>query len=130
MRMILDCVHPCRPYEKSRFLDAIFTPAEVRKTIFDMALTKTPGLDGLPTFFYQKYWPIVGEKVTSACLGVLNHGFGLEAETLIVMISKVKRAVRMLDFHPISLRNVTYKIVAKTLANRLRTVIDDVISET
>ncbi|KAK2662981.1 hypothetical protein Ddye_001555 [Dipteronia dyeriana] len=37
---------------------------------------------------------------------------------------------RIPDFHPISLCNVVYKIMAKALANRLRLVLGEVIMET
>ncbi|KAK2646300.1 hypothetical protein Ddye_021495 [Dipteronia dyeriana] len=58
-------------------------------------------------------------------------GLGLEDvnQTLIVLISKVKQGESVTDFCPISLCNVNYKIV-KSLVNRLRTVLDDVISVT
>ncbi|KAK2634368.1 hypothetical protein Ddye_029160 [Dipteronia dyeriana] len=64
--------------------------------------------------------------------GVLNDGQGLEVvnETLITFIPKVKKADKITNYRPISLCNVLYKIVAKTLANRFRGVLGDVISET
>ncbi|KAK3231070.1 hypothetical protein Dsin_002951 [Dipteronia sinensis] len=90
------------------------------------------GLDGLPALFYQKYWSIVGEKVTKACLGVLNDGNDLEEinGTLVALIPKASRAERITDFRSISLCNVLYKIIAKALANRFRMVLGDDISET
>jgi hypothetical protein len=106
----------------SRFLDAQFSPDEVRKAVFDMFPTKAPGPDGLPALFYQKFWPVVGQQVTAACLGVLNDGLGLDGinDTLVRLIPKVRNAKRITDFRPISLCNVLYKIVSKTLANRFR----------
>lgn len=51
-------------------------------------------------------------------------------ETLIMLIPKVKRVERLFEFHPFSLFNVIYKVVAKSIANRLRGVLHDIISET
>uniref|UniRef100_A0A2N9IM41 Reverse transcriptase domain-containing protein n=1 Tax=Fagus sylvatica TaxID=28930 RepID=A0A2N9IM41_FAGSY len=49
-----------------------FTPEEVRTALVQMHPSKAPGADGMPSFFYQKYWHIVGTSVTSAVLSVLN----------------------------------------------------------
>ncbi|KAK3225294.1 hypothetical protein Dsin_005156 [Dipteronia sinensis] len=116
---------------RSDFLDSPFTAIEVKKAVFDMFPTKASGIDGMPALFYQIYWDTVGDTVTHACLRCLNNGDPLDKvnQTLIALIPKVLNANRMVDFRPISLCNVTYKIVAKTLANRFRLVLNDVISE-
>ena len=44
--------------------------------------------------------------------------------------AKVQSPERISDFHPISLCNVLYKIVAKALANHLRLVLVEVIFDT
>ncbi|KAL5745872.1 hypothetical protein ACOSP7_027018 [Xanthoceras sorbifolium] len=66
---------------------------------------------GFNASFYQKIWNIVGYRVSAACLGVLNNGHSMEEIniTLIVLISKVERAVNVRDFCPISLCNVIYQ---------------------
>ena len=40
------------------------------------------------------------------------------------------RSVNIKDFHPISLVGSVYKLLSKVLANRLRTVLDNLISNT
>ena len=45
------------------------------------------------------------------------------------MIPKKSNALEVKDFRPISLIGGVYKIIAKVLANRLKEVIKDVISE-
>ena len=45
------------------------------------------------------------------------------------MIPKKSDAVEVKDFRPISLIGGVYKIIAKVLTNRLKEVIEDVISE-
>ena len=72
--------------------------------------------------FYQKYWDLVGIYVINCVLNVLNVGIlpsGLN-ETYICLIPKVKNSQKIIEFRPISLCNVLYKIIAKVLANRLK----------
>lgn len=51
----------------------------------------------------------------------LNH-------TFIALIPKIKDPNRMVDYRPISLCNVVYKLISKSLANQLKKIIDDIIS--
>ncbi|KAK3221989.1 hypothetical protein Dsin_009014 [Dipteronia sinensis] len=129
---VLQCIQPCLPDGKKALLDAKFTSEDVRTAVFDMYPTKAPLLDGLPTLFYQKFWSVIGDQVTKACLGVLNDGHSLQDVngTFIALIPKVTRAVKVSEFRPISLCNVIYKIVAKAIANRFRMALGDVISGT
>ncbi|KAL5576089.1 hypothetical protein UlMin_017788 [Ulmus minor] len=100
-------------------------------SVFQMAPTKSPGADGMSAIFYQKFWPIIGEEITAACLGFTNggHPLGSINETIITLLPKIKNPTCISKFRPISLCNVLYKIISKMLANRLRKVMDSVISE-
>lgn len=71
-----------------------------------------------------------GPQVTETIFYFLNNGQSdLRLNyTHIVLIPKVKKAFSMVQFRPSSLCNVVYKIAAKVLANRLKGIIDDIIS--
>ncbi|KAK2647882.1 hypothetical protein Ddye_015371 [Dipteronia dyeriana] len=107
--------------------DRFFTVEEVRRAVFIIEPSKAPGLDGFPDLFYQKFWDLVGPSVTAECLRCLNDRGSMEAvnKTLVVLIPKVKSSEYITEFRLISLCNVIYKIVTKTLANRLRLVLDE-----
>ena len=104
------------------FFNSQFTREEVRKVVFYMSPTKDLERDGLPALFYQKFLGTIGPNVVAACLDYLNNGSLDEGmnETLVTLIPKVQVPVKMTDFCPISLCNVIYKIIAKSMANRFR----------
>lgn len=92
---------------------------------------KAPGPDGLPALFYQKYWHIVGNEVSKLVLDVLNNcrDPGDLNCNFIVLIPKGKNPTTPKDFRPISLCNVVMKIVTKTISNRIKVILSDLIDE-
>lgn len=63
---------------------------------------------------------------------VLNSGGSLEGpnETFIFLIPKVKSPKLVTNYKPISLCDVLYKIIFKTIANKLKKILPDIISPT
>ena len=117
--------------EMNTALSQEFTVEKVKAAIGQMHPTKAPGLDGMSTLFYQKYWDIVGCDVANMVLNALNSNASIANlnNTYITLVPKVKMPNKMKDFHPISLCNVAYKLLSKVLANRLKTVLSHIISE-
>lgn len=116
--------------ESLSILNHDFSASEVREAIFQMFPTKAPGPDGFSAIFYQKLWNIVGVDITRATLKMLNdcHMGGI-GDTVICLIPKSSGAVKVDDFRPISLCNVTSKLISKVLANRLKRVLPEVVTE-
>jgi hypothetical protein len=104
---------------------------EVKNALFQMFPTKAPGPDGFPAYFFQTHWELCGEEVTSAVIRVLKGEDDMRDinQTFLVLIPKVARPEELGQFRPISLCNVIYKIASKTLANRLKECLPEIIAE-
>src|ERR1044072_6799110 len=94
--------------------------------------TKAPGMDGLPALFYQNFWHIIGDEVSSLCLRILHGQLSPDFlnQTLLVLIPKTKRPDHANQFRPISLCNVIFKIITKTIATRLKLILPHIVDET
>jgi hypothetical protein len=111
-------------------LNTDFTAEEVYNAIKEMKSMAAPGPDGLPALFYHTYWDIVGKDVTKEALEILNQHKDPSHinHTYICLIPKIPNPTQASDLRPISLCNVTLKIVTETIANRLKTILPDIIS--
>ena len=89
-------------------LTANFTADEVNSAIFSMHPDKSPGRDGMNPAFDQRFWEIIGNDISSACINILstnNIPVGLN-NTLVVLIPKKTTLETTNDLRPISLCNV------------------------
>ena len=93
--------------------------------------TKSPGPDGFPAHFFQRNWGVCGDDVTEMALRVLNGMDSPEVinKTFIVLIPKVQNPTSLVQFHPISLCNVIFKIISKVHSNRLKKILPELISQ-
>ncbi|XP_056847414.1 uncharacterized protein LOC108829345 [Raphanus sativus] len=113
-------------------LTAPVTEWEIKLALFAMHPEKAPGPDGMTALFYQKFWDIVKDDLTLMVNKFLTEGImpdGLN-ETNICLIPKTTKPSDMAQFRPISLCNVSYKIISKVQCQRLKKVLPGLISET
>ncbi|KAL0301519.1 UNVERIFIED_CONTAM: hypothetical protein Sradi_6428700 [Sesamum radiatum] len=103
---------------------------EIKLTFFDIAEDKSPGPNGYTTTFYKAAWPVVGGEITRAIIDFFTNGRLLKQvnATLLVLIPKVQSPSFVLDFRPISYYNMLYMAITKILVQRLRDILDDLIS--
>ena len=67
--------------------------------------------------------------MVEASLSILNTGT-IPAHTFISLIPKIKNPEKAKDFRLISLCNVLYKIIAKTIANHFKKLLPKLVFET
>jgi len=109
-----------------------FSVDEVKEAIWDCDNFKSLGLDGVNFGFIKEFGLELKDDVMRFVSEFHRNGKlakGINS-TFIFLIPKVDNPQRLNDFRPISLVGSMYKIIAKLLANRLRLVMNSVVSET
>jgi hypothetical protein len=117
-------------YEASS-LEEPFQEREVWEVIKGMNGDKAPGLDGFSMAFFQECWEVIKGDFMAVFAEFHERGKFVKSinSTFIALIPKMHGAKEINDFRPISLVGGIYKIIAKVLANRMRRVMDKVISK-
>jgi hypothetical protein len=99
---------------------------EIDDIVDDLPHNKSPGPNGFNSQFLQKCWPIVKHDFYDLCTQ-----FHQELESInsccITLIPKKDDTSIVRDYRPISLLNCTLKVLTKLLANRLHTIIMQLI---
>uniref|UniRef100_A0A453DZW5 Reverse transcriptase domain-containing protein n=1 Tax=Aegilops tauschii subsp. strangulata TaxID=200361 RepID=A0A453DZW5_AEGTS len=78
-----------------------------------------------------RHWDICGEEITNIALRIVRGEESAKCinDIVLVLIPKVTNPTVLSQFRPISLCNVLYKIASKVIANRLKIILPDIISE-
>ena len=105
---------------------------DVQQPLFQMDPHKASGLDGYSALFYQKSWHVIGADLTKFVCQCFSSGSipSLVNETLIVLIPKISNPTKLAHYRPISLCNVSYKLVTKIIVNRIKDFMPSVIAPT
>ena len=117
--------------EAKVLLEAKFDKEEVVQVVKDLQGDKALGPDGFTMAFFQKCWPVI-ESDVMGFFDEVYHYCKFERSlnaSFITLTPKKLNASNICDFRLISLIGSVYKLLAKVLANRLRGVLDNLISE-
>ncbi|KAL8142958.1 hypothetical protein V2J09_015990 [Rumex salicifolius] len=116
---------------ETTMLNAPFDVEEIRAAVMSMGGYKAPGPDGYQPIFYQNCWDIVGASVVEFVLNFFRSGVLPDSmnDVLVVLIARVAKPERIQQFRPISLCNVLFKTITKTMVNRLKGVIGKLMGD-
>ena len=106
------------------------TLEECTDAVFKMKLNKSPGMDGLSVEFYQTFW----NNLKEFALTVFNSSYKkgeLTASQKIGVVSllyKKDDPLSLNNYRPITLLNVDTKIIAYSLAQRVKPILSKIIN--
>lgn len=83
-------------------------------------------------YFFYKHWHVVDRDVITFVLVILNSNVDPSClnKTYIALIPKIKTLKTTKDFRLISLCNIIFKIITKSIANRLKQILPNIIHAT
>ena len=117
-------------------LDEPITKHEVLCALKNTKNNKVPGLDGFSINFYNFFWVDIGDFVYRSFVHSFEKGelsisqiLGLIHVSMLPKGSKPRNKLKK-NWRPISLLNVTYKLISTVMANRLKTDLDKLFMKT
>lgn len=126
----LDCLSDRVPEEMKNRLKAPISMAELKKAVDDIKPGKAPGPDGIILEFYKVFWPTICGDFFLMIQESVQHGRLLKGVThgMIALLHKGGPRQALMNWRPITLLNMGYKIYAKALQLRLQPALMDIIS--
>ena len=115
--------------EEKEELELPFTELEISNALMACAPDKAPGPDGYTMAFFQKSWCFIKEDLAAFNFFHQNCQMVRSCNaSFIALIPKKKGAVELKDYRPISLIGSVYKLLAKILAERMKRVMNSLVS--
>lgn len=90
--------------------------------VFQLGANRAPSPNGFSSLFYQHNWDLMGPSLCNTVRSFYENGFLLKElnRTSIILISRCHNPISIHQFFPISLCNFVYKVIFKTIVNRLK----------
>ena len=105
---------------------------ELEESLKHMKSESAPGFDGFTVPFYKKFWPTIGSYVLDNIHYAHEIGaFSVDQRRGVIKMlpKRNKNPAYVKNLRPITLLNVDYKLLTKTLATRLRGIIPTLLHE-
>lgn len=116
---------------EGEFLIRSFSEEEIKEAVWDCDNSKSPGPDGFGMEFYKHSRDIIKDDLSRFFAEFHANGKLVRGSnsSFVALIPKKEGGRSLIHYRPISLISSTYKILAKVLARRLKTVVGKVIRE-
>ncbi|XP_026383665.1 uncharacterized protein LOC113279176 [Papaver somniferum] len=116
--------------EENESLIRIPSNEEIFATLKSMENWSSPGPEGFQAGFYKSQWATVGDDVCNMVKRFFKTRHILKQinETYISLVPKKKKCTCAADYRPIVLRNTSYNIISKVLVNRMKPIMEKLIS--
>lgn len=118
--------------EQKKSCEGLLTEYECGKALKEMQNRKSPGSDGITTEFYKIFWNDIKRFLVNS----LNFSFQnknlteLQKQSVISLLPKKDKLLTDINnWRPISLLNIDYKIASKSIANRIKNILANLINE-
>ena len=109
-----------------------FTQKKIHNSLKDMSKDSAPGKDGLPMEFYRTFWYLIKEDFTNLVNFIFFEKKEITKTMKSAIISLIPKTTpeetNIAKWRPISLLCVDYKIITKTITNRLLPTLNEIIS--
>lgn len=111
-------------------LDRPMTDAKIDWAVHQLNPQKAPEPEGIPAFFYQEFWSLVRQNILNYVHAFFHSGSLLKSlnQIYLTLIPKINFPNEVNHFRPISLCNVTYKIISKIMVSRLKPFMDRLVT--
>lgn len=115
--------------EERSELDRPLSFGEISQAVQDLSSGKSPGLDGLTAEFFKSFWNVLGLDLFEVFLEGIDQGtLPLSCRRAILTLIPKKGDLGCLkNWRPVSLICVDFKILSKSLTNRLKKYMASVI---
>ena len=112
-------------------MGSLITENEIKTALNKMKNNKSPGSDGLTKEFYQTFWDDIKEDLCETMNNIYLKEELCETQksAIVKLIYKKGDPRELKNWRPISLLNIDYKILSKILANRLKTIMPQLVGK-
>ena len=127
---LLDNIDKHLSVEEKNSCDKQIEEQEVKKVIQSLKIDKSPGEDGLIAEFYKKFWDLIKGEFMQVIREIEEQNTLCDSmyRGIIALLFKCGDRDDILNWRPITLLNLDYKIIAKVYAERLKKVLPSIIS--